>query len=183
MRKHYGCYVKNGVTVRFFKITAATITGINNGILYEIIEGKLATTSMPDNGPLDPYEGWGPNNKTTDKHIVKGEVWTIVDARIISEQGEERHSRYPLLHNYLMANACSILQHGYRCLIICDTGASRSNSIALGVLIEYYGIDFYDAWDLIRDKVPICQINPSHIGFLKRKYGITRPYYTMHSVR
>ena len=134
---------------------------------------------MPENGPLDPYEGWGPNNKTTDKHTIKGEVWTIVDARIISEHGEEHHNRYPLLHNYLMANASSILQHGYRCLIICDTGASRSNSIAFVVLVEHYGFNFYDAWDLIREKVPISQINPSHIRFLKRKYGVTMPSYAM----
>jgi hypothetical protein len=138
--------------------------------LYEIIKGKLATTSMPENGPLDPYEGWGPNNKTTDKHIVDGKVWTIVDARIISEHGEEHHNRYPLLHNYLMANACQMLQNGKRCLIICEKGESRSNSIALAILVEYYGISFNDAWSLVKEKVPICQINPSHIGFLKRKY-------------
>lgn len=39
------------------------VTGLNNGILYEIIKGKLATTSMSENGPLDPYEGWGPNKQ------------------------------------------------------------------------------------------------------------------------
>ena len=72
-----------------FRNYNTAVTGLNNGILYEIIKGKLATTSMSENGPLDPYEGWGPNNKTTDKHIVNGKVWTIVDARIISEQGEE----------------------------------------------------------------------------------------------
>lgn len=148
------------------------VTGLNNGILYEIIKGKLATTSMSENGPLDPYEGWGPNNKTTDKHIVNGKVWTIVDARIISEQGEEHHNRYPLLHNYLMANACRILQNGNRCLIICDTGVSRGNSIALGVLVDHYGINFYDAWDLVKEKVPVCQINQPHIEFLKRKFKV-----------
>ncbi len=140
--------------------------------MYEIIEGKLATTSMPENGPLDPYEGWGPNNKTTDKHMINGKVWIIIDARIISEQGEKHHNRYPLLHNYLLANACQTLQNGNCCLIICDRGESRSNSIALAVLVEYYGIRFHDAWSLIKEKVPICQINPSHIEFLKRKYRI-----------
>jgi hypothetical protein len=148
------------------------VTGLNNGILYEIIKGKLATTSMSENGPLDHYEGWGPNYKTTVKHIVNGKVWTIVDARIISGQGEEHHNRYPLLHNYLMANACRILQNGNRCLIICDTGVSRGNSIALGVLVEHYGINFYDAWDLVKERVPDCQINPPHIEFLKRKFKV-----------
>jgi hypothetical protein len=151
--------------------------------LYEIIKGKLATTSMPENGPLDQHEGWGPNNKTTNKQIVNGRVWTIVDARIISEQGEDHHNRYPLLHNYLMANACHILHTGYRCLIICDTGISRSNSIALGVLVEYYGINFYDALDLIKEKVPISQINPPHIEFLKRKFGVMLPNYTLCNIR
>lgn len=144
-----------------------------SGIVYEIVKGRLATTSMPEDGPLDPYEGWGPNNKTTDKLMINGEVWTIVDARLISEHGEEHHNRYPLLHNYLMANACRILKDGNRCLIICDAGASRSNSIALGVLVEYYEINFYDAWNLVKEKVPICKINAPHIEFLKRKYGIT----------
>lgn len=140
--------------------------------MYEIIEGKLATTSVPENGPLNPYEGWGPNDKTTHNHIINGDLWTIVDARIISEQGEEQHNRYPLLHNYLVANAYRILQNGNRCLIICDTGASRSNSIALNVLIEYFGFNFYDAWELIEEKVPICQIGQPHIAFLKRKFGV-----------
>ncbi|HZD35650.1 MAG TPA: hypothetical protein VE130_10630, partial [Nitrososphaeraceae archaeon] len=139
--------------------------------LYEIIEGKLATTNMPENGPLDPYEGWGPNDKTTHDRIINGELWIIVDARIISDEGEEHHNRYPLLHNYLVANAYHILRNGNRCLIICDTGASRSNSIALDVLVGYFGINFYEAWELIEERVPICQISQPHIAFLKRKFG------------
>jgi hypothetical protein len=82
-----------------------------------------------------------------------------------------------------MANACRILHTGYRCLIICDTGRSRSNSIALGVLVEYYRINFYDAWDLVREKVPICQINPPHVEFLKRKFGVMLPKYTLYNIR
>ena len=82
-----------------------------------------------------------------------------------------------------MANACHILHTGYRCLIICDTGISRSNSIALGVLVEYYGINFYDAWDIIKEKIPISQINPPHIEFLKRKFGVMLPNYTLCNIR
>jgi hypothetical protein len=45
-------------------------------------------------------------------------------------------------------------------------------SIALGVLVEHYGINFYDAWNLVKEKVPVCQINPPHIEFLKRKFKV-----------
>lgn len=155
-----------------FKITCIGVTGDNNYTLYEIIKDELATASMPENGPLDPYEGWGPNNRTKDKHRVSGQLWTIVDARIISDHGEEDHNRYPLLHNYLVANACHILQSDDRCLIICDTGMSRSNSIAVAVLVEHYQINFYDAWNLVKEKVPICQINLPHMEFLERKFEV-----------
>jgi hypothetical protein len=64
-----------------------------------------------------------------------------------------------------------------------DIGVSRGNSIALGVLVEHYGINFYDAWDLVKEKVPVCQINQPHIEFLKRKFRVTLPNYTLYNVR
>ena len=58
-------------------------------------------------------------------------------------------------------------KHG-RVVICCVAGVSHSNAIALGVLVKYFGMDFYDAWELIKKRVPREYINPSHISKLKK---------------
>jgi len=36
-------------------------------------------------------------------------------------------------------------------------------------------MDFYDAWELVRQRVPRANINPSHISKLKKLFGVTLP--------
>ncbi len=60
-------------------------------------------------------------------------------------------------------------------VICCGAGQSRSNAIAIGVLIEVCKMNFYEAHDLVRDKVPIAQIEPCHISALKKLYNVTLP--------
>jgi hypothetical protein len=66
-------------------------------------------------------------------------------------------------------------KHG-RVVICCVAGVSHSNAIALGVLVKYFGMDFYDAWKLIRKRVPRANINPSHISKLKKLFNVTLAY-------
>ena len=53
-------------------------------------------------------------------------------------------------------------------LLLENNCISRSNAIALGVLIKHFHMDFFDAWKLIEQKVPICNIDLLHIIVLKR---------------
>ena len=71
--------------------------------------------------------------------------------------------------------AWELMQKHGRVVICCVAGISRSNAIALGVLVKYGGMDFYDAWTLVEDRVPIANINPSHISKLKRLFNVTLP--------
>lgn len=36
-------------------------------------------------------------------------------------------------------------------------------------------MDFYDAYNLIREKVPIAQIEPSHMSKLKKLFNVGLP--------
>lgn len=56
-----------------------------------------------------------------------------------------------------------------KCVIICVGGMSRSNAVALAYLVKN-GMDFDKAYNLIREKVPIAQINMDLIDYVKRKY-------------
>ena len=46
---------------------------------------------------------------------------------------------------------------------------------ALGVLVKYFDMDFYDAWELVKQRVPRAYINPSHISKLKKLFNVTLP--------
>jgi protein-tyrosine phosphatase len=89
--------------------------------------------------------------------------------RVLSDFGEDNQiSDYSL--NIL--RAISWLQIGQKVVICCSTGQSRSNAIALGVLVKFYRMHFYDAWNLVKEKVPISDIDSSHIAKLKELFKI-----------
>ena len=50
----------------------------------------------------------------------------------------------------------SYLELGEKVVVCCSHGMNRSNSIALGVLVQYFKMDFFKALELIQSKVPIC---------------------------
>lgn len=54
-------------------------------------------------------------------------------------------------------------------------GQSRSPVIALGVLMKHNNMDFYDAYNLVREKVPVAQIEPGHIERLKKLFNVGLP--------
>lgn len=51
---------------------------------------------------------------------------------------------------------------------------SRSPAIAIGVLIKHYKMDYYDAYNLVHDKVPVAEIEPCHINKLKKMFELQR---------
>jgi protein-tyrosine phosphatase len=71
--------------------------------------------------------------------------------------------------------AWELMQKHGRVVICCVAGISRRYAIALGILVKYGGMDFYDAWELVKDRVPIANINPSHISKLKKLFNVILP--------
>ena len=68
-----------------------------------------------------------------------------------------------------------LMQQHNRVVICCVAGISRSNAIALGVLVKYFHMDFYEALELIREKVSRANISPGHIAQLKKLFKVTLP--------
>ena len=100
-----------------------------------------------------------------------GKKWLIIDARILSDY------KVNDIENYLaLIDAAShALDQNHSVVICCGAGISRSNAIALGVLMKHFHMDFYDAVDLIEEKVPICNIDPLHITVLQKIFDLTLP--------
>ena len=55
------------------------------------------------------------------------------------------------------------LELGQKVVICCRAGVSRSNAVALGVLVHHFKIDVNQALELITSKVPIYNILHPHI--------------------
>lgn len=131
--------------------------------MYEIVKNTLATTGLEVE--IDPYTSkW-----SKPKELVG---WAVEDVRDLSDGDEENP---PWLYQRHIDNVIEKLERHGRVVIGCAGGQSRSNTIALGVLIERNKMNFYDAWELIKEKVPICNIDISHIVALKQLYNVTLP--------
>jgi protein-tyrosine phosphatase len=85
----------------------------------------------------------------------------IVDVRTLVD-GDNSLFEYGLK----IVRVVSYLEMGEKVVICCRAGISRSNAIALGVLVHYFKIDFSRALELITSKIPICDILPPHISAL-----------------
>src|SRR2546427_10723342 len=64
--------------------------------------------------------------------------------------------------------AMSCLQKHKKIVVCCGAGQSRSPAVAIGLLMMHYKMDFYDAFNLVKEKVPMAQIEPCHIRSLKQ---------------
>ena len=62
-----------------------------------------------------------------------------------------------------------IIKSGKKAVIICVGGMSRSNAVALAYLVKS-GMNFDEAYNLIKEKVHIAQINMDLIDFVKENY-------------
>ena len=123
--------------------------------MYKILD-NLATHSIGESVyPLEKY---------VDAQIGWIDGFRIIDVRMLNDY--EGNSNWDYKLN--IARVTSYLECNVPVVICCDTGQSRSNAIALGVLVQRFKMGFYDAWELIKKKVPICNIDPSHIAALKK---------------
>jgi len=96
-------------------------------------------------------------------------VWPVADVRDLYDDDSNDLEDYEKKIDL----AWELLQKNGRVVICCVAGISRSNAIALGVLVKYFAMDFYDAWELVKERVPRANINPNHISKLKKLFNVT----------
>jgi hypothetical protein len=113
--------------------------------LYKILD-NLATHSIGESVyPLEKY---------VDGQIGWIDGFRIIDVRMLNDH--EGNSDWDYKVN--IARVTSYLECNVPVVICCSAGQSRSNAIALGVLVQHFKMGFYDAWELVKKKVPICNL-------------------------
>ena len=92
----------------------------------------------------------------TSERYVNCEVGFIDDFRIINVRTLIDGDNIPSDYLLNIVRVTSYLELGEKVVICCRVGASRSNAIAVGVLVRYFKMDFYKAMEVVISKVPIC---------------------------
>jgi len=133
--------------------------------MFKIIENKLATEGIHE---FSYHELKDVDYKTGE---ITNDRWPVADVRDLYDDGSNCLEDY----DKKIDLAWELIQKYGKVVICCVAGISRSNAIALGVLVKYFGMDFYDAWELIRKRVPRANINPDHISQLKKLFNVTLP--------
>ncbi len=125
---------------------------ITDNLATHGLGGSMQAHTLLEDGYLDGTDFW------------------IVDVRDMLDSSQPLEA-YKRKIDY----AVSCLNKYEKIVVCCRIGASRSNAIALGVLVKHYKMDFYDAYNLVREKVPIAQIHPGHIERLKELFTVGLP--------
>lgn len=117
--------------------------------MYWILKDKLGTASLPE---LEAVK------KLKDVEVVL--VKDLKDGKQKSKgQFESKVKKVEWI----------VLKKKKKAVIICVGGMSRSNAVALAYLVKNE-MDFDEAFNLIRKKVPIAQINMDLIDYVKKKF-------------
>lgn len=130
--------------------------------MYKILD-NLATHGIGESVP--------PQQMYPEAEIGWIDGFRIIDVRMLNDYECNSNRDYKVN----IARVTSYLECNVPVVICCDTGQSRSNAIALGVLVHHFKMGFYDAWELVKKKVPICNIDPSHISALKKIFKVKSP--------
>jgi protein-tyrosine phosphatase len=130
--------------------------------MFSIIENKLATEGIQQFS----YKVLNEGNHQTGEFTVGS--WPVVDVRDLYDDGSS------VLEDYekKIDSSFELIQKYGRVVVCCAAGVNRSNAIALGVLVKYFEMDFYDALELIKTRVPIANIDSLHISRLKKLFNI-----------
>jgi hypothetical protein len=129
--------------------------------MYKILE-NLATDGLGQPSELSAY--------------VKCEIgfiddYRIIDVRVLPEFDTPSSFEYKLN----IMRVASYLELGEKVVVCCSHGMNRSNAIALGVLVQYFKMDFFKAWELIRLRVPVCTIISTNIVALTKLLKVKFP--------
>jgi hypothetical protein len=138
--------------------------------LYQIIEGKLATEGIQQFSFQFYSEGSHQSNQLTSNS------WAVVDVRDLYDGRNSigKNNNNNTLQDYerKIDLAWEMMQKYDRVVVCCVAGTSRSNAIALGVLVKYFKMSFDEAWKLVHLKVPISNIHQDHVTSLKELLGV-----------
>jgi len=74
------------------------------------------------------------------------------------------------VYQKLTEEAIKIIKEHGKVVICCSAGVSRSNAIAISVLIQEFGMSLPQALVLVRQMVPIANPLPCHIRQLEKLY-------------
>jgi predicted protein tyrosine phosphatase len=133
--------------------------------MFKIIENKLATEGIHEFSCHElkdvDYETGG----------ITDIIWPVADVRDLYDDYSNTLEDYEKKIDL----AWELVQKHGRVVICCVAGISRSNAIAIGLLVKYFDMDFYEAWELVKQRVPRAYINPNHISKLKTLFGVTLP--------
>lgn len=113
-------------------------------------------------------EQW--SSDTTDEMIAKPDSQGMIDGfKVIDVRDIMLDARNPLdVYRKLTNMAVQILRDNGKVVICCSAGVSRSNSIAIAVLVKHFQMSFEDAVSLVSEKVPIANPLPCHLQQVRR---------------
>lgn len=134
--------------------------------MYQIIEGKLATEGIQQFSYQFYSEGNYQSNQFTSNS------WAVVDVRDLYDGNSLGNNNTLQDYERKIDLAWEMMQKYGRVVICCVAGISRSNAIAIGVLVKYFKIPFDEAWKLVHLKVPISDIHEVHVTSLKELLGV-----------
>ena len=129
--------------------------------MYKILE-NLATDGLGQPSELSAY---------VNCEIGFIDDYRIIDVRVLPEFDTPSTFEYKLN----IMRVASYLELGEKVVICCSHGMNRSNAIALGVLVQYFKMDFFEAWELIQSRVPVCTIISTNIVALKKLFKVKFP--------
>lgn len=94
----------------------------------------------------------------------------IEDFKVFDIREKMLDARNPLeVYQTLTEEAITMIKEHCKIVICCSAGISRSNAIAVSVLMKYFDMSLPQALVLVREKVPIANPLPCHKG-LERLY-------------
>lgn len=113
-------------------------------------------------------EQWG--SDITDDMIAKPDNYNMIEGfKVIDVRDRMLDARNPLdVYRKLTDEAMRILRENGKVVICCSAGVSRSNSIAIAVLVKHFQMTFDEAVSLVSEKVPIANPLPCHLQQIKR---------------
>jgi hypothetical protein len=129
--------------------------------MYKILE-NLATDGLGQPSELSAY---------VNCEIGFIDDYRIIDVRVLPEFDTPSSFEYKLN----IMRVASYLELGEKVVICCSHGMNRSNAIALGVLVQYFKMDFFKAWELIQSRVPVCTIISINIVALTKLFKVKFP--------
>jgi len=130
-------------------------------ILSIIIDNSLSTAGISEG----TYQFLRDDNYQP--NINSPESWKVVDVRRLSDDDSNSIADY---QKYIDLAIDTMIQYG-KAVICCSYGISRSNAIAVGVLVKHFKMDFNEAIDLVKKKVGRANIKEVHLTKLKELFG------------